>query len=321
MPKKDLRIHAVSKTKGQILLKEFKRDWQLHLFMLLPVIWIIVFCYMPMYGVQIAFKDYSARAGIWGSKWVGLKWVSRFLNSYDFMNVFMNTLKLSIYDILVGFPLPIILALMLNSIQNDKLKNRLQIVYYIPHFLSLVVVISIFSSIFNPIMGVYKLAYQFFGGTGYPKDFRGLSASFRHIYVWTGVWQNVGWDSIIYVAALSSVSQDQHDAATVDGASRFQRILHVDLPTIVPTICIMLILRMGGILSVGFEKVLLLQNDLNLSVSDVISTYVYRVGMGSIKDFSFGAAVDLFNSILNCSMLLLVNFITRKMSNDEICLF
>lgn len=300
--------------------KNFRRDWQLHLLLLLPVIYLFVFKYWPMYGVQIAFRDYRPRAGVTGSEWVGVKWFVQFLTSYDFKKIFGNTLMLSFYSI-ATFPLPIVFALMLNTLKNDKLKKTVQTITYIPHFLSTVVVIAIINSILNPVSGLYCQIYRAMGGTGYPMDIRGVEGAFRHLYIWSGVWQNLGWDSIIYVAALSAVSQEHHEAAMIDGASRFQRIIHVDLPAIIPTICIMLILRFGSVMSVGFEKVYLLQSSLNLSVSEVISTYVYKVGMASARDFSYGAAVDVFNSVINCTMLILVNKITKKMSSNEVSLF
>jgi putative aldouronate transport system permease protein len=303
------------------LVKYFCRDWQLHLLILLPVIYLIIFKYAPMYGIQIAFRDYSPKKGITDSTWVSWKWFIKFLTNYDFKRVFSNTLILSLYNILVTFPLPIIFALLVNSIRNEKFKKFTQTITYIPHFLSTVVVIAIMNMIFNPINGLYAWFYEFFGGVGYPHDFRGTAESFRHLYVWSDVWKNLGWDSIIYIAALSAVSQEHHEAAMIDGATRLQRIIHVDLPSIMPTVCIMLIMRFGWAMSIGFEKVYLMQSPLNLSTSEVISTYVYKVGMGSPKDFSYGTAIGLFNSVINCVLLVIVNTITKKASNKEVSLF
>lgn len=309
------------KYKGQRFVREFKRDWRLHLLMLLPLIYLLIFAYYPMYGVQIAFRDFSARKGILGSDWVGWKWFEKFITNVNFEKIVGNTLILSLYDIAVGFPLPIIFALLINTLSNERFKKFVQNITYFPHFISIVVLVSMFTQVFSPVNGLYGTLFRLFGGEGYPYDFRFKEGAFRHIMVWTDVWQNLGWNTIIYTAALSSVSADLHEAAQLDGASRFQRIWHVDIPAILPTICIMLILRCGSVLSVGFEKTYLLQSDLNLQVSEVISTYVYKVGMSSIKDFSYGAAVGLFNSVINCALLLLTNWITRTLSNKEISLF
>jgi putative aldouronate transport system permease protein len=301
--------------------KLFLRDWQLHLLILVPVIYMLIFHYYPMYGVQIAFRNYRPKTGITGSEWVGWKWFEKFLTNYNFRKILWNTIVLSLQEIVIGFPLPIILALMLNTIRNEKFKTFVQRVTYIPHFISLVILVAMFNHIFNPMNGLYGAIYRLFNEAGRPDDFRGLESTFRAIYVWTGVWQNLGWNTIIFTAALSAVSQDQHEAAEIDGASRLQRIFHVDIPAILPTICIMLILRCGRVMTIGFEKVYLLQSTLNLNVSEVISTYVYKVGMGKPSDHSYGAAIGLFNSVVNCTFLVLVNWITKKLSDKEVGLF
>ena len=301
--------------------KKFLRDWQLHLIILLPIIHLLLFHYGPMYGAQIAFRDYRARDGITGSEWVGLQWFEKFLSTYNFKQIFSNTLILSMYEIVFGFPLPIIFALLLNTIENEKFKKCIQTVTYMPHFISIVVLVALVNQVFNPVNGLYGNLYQLFGGEGQPSDFRGMPAAFRHLYVWSGIWQHLGWNTIIYTAALGSVSPELHEAAQIDGASRLKRIFHVDLPAIVPTICIMLIMRFGSVMSVGFEKVYLMQTPLNLNVSEVISTYVYKVGMGTSSDFSYGAAIGLFNSVINCIMLILVNYISRRISDNEVGLF
>ena len=296
-------------------------QWQLHLLILLPVIYILIFHYWPMYGAQIAFRDYRAKLGITGSEWVGWKWFQQFFNSYDFWEILGNTLTISLYQILVGFPIPVIFARMINAIPNERFKKVTQSIAYMPHFISTVVLVSIVNMLFNPVNGLYGTLFRTFGGDGYPYDFRGMANTFRHLYVWSGIWQNLGWDTIIYTAALSSVSHDQHEAAMIDGASRWKRVLHVDLPAIMPTIAIMLIMRCGRVMSIGFEKVYLMQSELNLSTSEIISTYVYKVGMGSSRDFSFGAAVGLFNSVVNCVLLILVNWISSRVSKKEVSLF
>ena len=303
------------------LLVRFVRDWQLHLLMLLPIIYKFIFDYIPMYGVQIAFRSYSAKLGIVNSEWVGLKWFIRFMSNYEFGEIVWNTVSLAFYTICVSFPLPVIFALMLNAMRKEKFKKVVQTVAYMPHFIPTVVLVSIVNMVLSPVNGIYGNVFRLFGGQGYPWDFRALPESFQHLYVWSGVWQTLGWNTIIYTAALSGVSQELHEAAMIDGASRWQRLMNVDLPSILPTVCIMLILRFGSIMSIGFEKVYLLQSPLNGDVSEVISTYVYKVGMSSVKQFSFGSAVSLFNSVINCAMLYLVNWITDKLSNSEVGLF
>ena len=302
-------------------LRKFLGQWQLHLLILIPVIYIAIFHYWPMYGAQIAFRNYRAKQGITGSEWVGLKWFRQFFTSYDFWEILGNTLSISFYQILVGFPIPIVFALMINAIPNERFKKVTQSIAYMPHFISVVVLVSIVNVIFNPVNGLYGTLFRAFGGEGYPYDFRGMANTFRHLYVWSGIWQNLGWDTIIYTAALASVSHDQHEAAMIDGASRWKRVLHVDLPTIMPTIAIMLIMRCGRVMTIGFEKVYLMQSELNLSTSEIISTYVYKVGMGSGRDFSFGAAVGLFNSVVNCILLITVNWISKRVSKKEVSLF
>ena len=305
-----------NQTDFQKFLVRCRKNWQLHLLMLLPVAYIILFYYVPMYGLQIAFRDFRPRAGIWGSEWVGLKHVIDFLTAYNMVQLVTNTLFVSLYQILVGFPIPVILALMLHVSERKILKKVTQNVAYMPHFISTVVLVGILNQILNPVSGVIGTFYQMFGGIGAAPDIRASAAAFRHLYVWSGVWQQMGWNTIIYVAALSGVSHELHEAAELDGASRWKRVLNVDLPAILPTVCIMLILRFGSVLSVGYEKAYLMQNDLNLSTSEVISTYVYKTGLGKMR-MSYGTAVDLFNSVVNTAMLLIVNGIVRKLSRGE----
>ena len=301
--------------------KLFLRDWQLHLLILLPIVYILIFHYYPMYGLQIAFRNFTPKGGVTGSEWVGWKWFEKFMTNVNFRKIVWNTVALSLMDIAIGFPLPIILALMLNTLTNEKFKKFVQNTTYIPHFISIVVLVAMFQSVFNPFNGLYGALYRLFGGVGKPEDIRGLSDTFRWVYVLTGVWQNLGWNTIIYTASLAGVSADQHEAAEIDGASRLQRIFYVDIPAILPTICIMLILRCGSVMSVGFAKVYLMQTPLNLPVSEVISTYVYKVGMGKPSDYSYGAAVGLFNSVVNCTFVVFVNWLTKKLSSDDVSLF
>jgi len=309
---------AVEKSQSAFhkFLVRFRKNWQLHLLCLLPVAYILLFRYVPMYGLQIAFKDFKPRAGIWGSEWVGMKHFITFFKAYNFTQIISNTLIISVYSILVSFPIPIILALMLHVSERKVLKKVTQNVAYMPHFISTVVLVGIINQILNPVCGVVGTFYHMFGGIGVAPDIRASAGAFRHLFVWSGVWQQMGWNTIIYVAALSGVSHELHEAAELDGASRWKRVLNVDLPAIMPTVSIMLILRFGSIMTVGYEKVYLMQNDLNLSTSEVISTYVYKTGLGKMQ-MSYGTAIDLFNSIINTTMLLLVNGIVRKLTNGE----
>lgn len=300
--------------------KRFCKQWQLHLLVLLPVSYLIVFHFIPMYGVQIAFRDYRPLKGITGSDWVGFKWFEQFLSNYKFGQIFLNTLLLSLYS-LATFPLPIMFALVIHAMRSERYGKFVQVVAYIPHFISMSVMVGIIQMVLSPISGIYGNLFRLLGGTGYPVDFQASAQAFRHLYVWSGVWQSLGWSAIIYIAALSSVSPELHEAAQIDGASRFKRMWHVDLPAILPTIAIQFILRCTSIISVGFEKAYLLQSPLNTSVSEVISTYVYKVGMASFRSFSYGAAVGLFNTVINLVLLLIVNFSVRKATEGEIALF
>lgn len=296
-------------------------QWQLHVLIMIPVIYLLIFHYWPMYGAQIAFRNYRAKKGITGSEWVGLKWFIKFLTNYDFKEILTNTLAISLYQIIVGFPIPVFFALMINAIPNERFKKVTQSITYMPHFISTVVIVAIVQLIFNPINGIYGSVYRLFGGEGYPYDFRGMANTFRHLYVWSGIWQNLGWDTIIYTAALSSVSHDQHEAAMLDGASRWKRVIHVDLPAILPTIGIMLIMRCGRVMSIGFEKVYLMQSQLNLSTSEIISTFVYKTGLGGGGQMSYASAIGLFNSVVNCILLITVNWISKQVSKKEVSLF
>lgn len=290
------------------------RSWQLYLFLLLPLVWLLVFCYYPMAGLQIAFKKYSISKGIWGSPWIGLKNFRRFFASYQFRRIIGNTLILSFYSLLASFPLPIALALGLNAMRSERYRRFIQNVVYLPHFISTIVLIGILYQMFNPRTGVYGIAYSALHDGQYAPNIVGQANTFRHFYVWSGVWQSMGWNSVIYIAALSGVDKALHEAAQIDGASRLQRLIHVDVPHLLPTVSIMLILRMGSIMSVGFEKVYLMQNNLNLPASEVISTYVYKVAMASgTSDFSYSTAIGMFNSVVNLLLLVAVNGISRRL--------
>lgn len=305
---------SVVKSTSNTLLKKIKKHSALYIFMLPAIIYVAIFYYGPMYGVQIAFKDFNAAFGIWGSKWVGFKHFKDFFEGYYFWRLVRNTLAISLYS-MVSFPLQILLALMLNEIRNYKYKKFVQTVLYAPHFISIVVMVGIITTILSPSMGVVNHILELLGCER--QYFMIQPGAFRHIYVWSGIWQHTGWGAIIYLAALSNVDVELHEAATIDGASRIQRIRYINIPTIIPTIVILLILRIGSIASVGHEKAFLLQNGLNLEVSEIISTYVYRRGLIS-GQYSFSTAVGLFNNAVNVIMLLLANAISRKVSETSL---
>lgn len=292
-----------------------RKHWQMYLLLAPVMVYFIVFHYVPMYGVQIAFKDFIATKGITGSPWVGMKHFERFYQSYYFWRLIKNTLGIGLYQLLVGFPVPILLALMINEIRGKWFKKTVQTVTYAPHFLSTVVMVGILVIFLSPDTGLINHLIRAFGGE--PISFLTEPGWFKSLYVFSGVWQQMGWSSIIYLAALSGVDPQLHEAARVDGASRLQRIWHVNLPCIMPTIVILLILNTGSILSVGFEKVFLMQNDMNLESSDVFATYVYRSGLLGAQ-YSFSAAVGLFSNIVNFILLVSVNFIARKAGNTSL---
>lgn len=296
----------------QSALDLFKRHWQLFAMLLLPLIYLAIFCYYPMLGVQIGFKNYSAVKGIWGSDWVGLKHFSKFINSYQFWPIIKNTLILSSYSIIAAVPIPIILALSLNATRSRGLKKTVQLFTYMPNFISTVVMVGILKQIMHPKIGLIAAVGTLFGfEVGDP--FASASA-FPHLYVWTRVWQKTGWASVIYLAALSAVDPAQHEAAIVDGASRFQRIRYVDLPVIIPTAVINLILNMGQVMSIGFERIFLMQTDLNIAASEIVSTYVYKVGLTGMADYSYSTAINLFNSVINLVLIYAANKIGKKVS-------
>ena len=298
--------------------KQYGNNWQLYLMLLLPVIWLFIFCYLPMTGIQIAFKDFKIRQGIWGSPWVGFENFERFFTSYQFTRVLKNTLLISLYSLVASFPLPIVLALSLNVVRRAAYKKFVQMVTYIPHFISVIVIVGMILQMFNSRIGLYGTVYTALTGQQAP-DILSKASAFPHLYVWSGVWQEVGWGSIIYLSALSAVDPALHEAAIVDGASRFKRVLVLDLPTVLPTATIMLIMNAGRIMTVGFEKVYLMQNDLNLTTSEIISTYVYKVSLGPTGgDFSLGAAIGLFNSVINLILILLVNAVTKRMGGTSL---
>lgn len=308
------------RTPFQKFLHNFKRNWQLHLMIAVPLAYIIVFAYLPMYGIQIAFREFNIKDGITGSPWVGLKNFFQFFDNRQWSRYVGNTLTISLYSLAAGFPIPIFLAMVIHVNEHPVLKKITQNVSYIPHFISVVVMVGIINQVFKPFNGLIASVVQMFGSS-FNEDIRVNPDTFYHLYVWSGVWAGMGWSAIMYVAALAGVPLELHEAAKIDGASRWRRVLSVDLPAILPTICILLILRFGSVMSVGHEKVFLMQYGTNMSKSQVISTYVYREGMTNPNNYSFGSAVGLMNSVINTSMVLLVNWVTNKLSDGESGLF
>jgi len=300
---------TVSPKKKGTTLKLMKRNWQLYLFLLPAVVFIILFMYTPMYGLQIAFKNYNATDGIWGSQWVGLKWFERFFSTPRCWEIVKNTLTISVYSLIAGFPLPICLAIILNYVKNLHFKKFAQTITYMPYFISTVVLVGMMNLFFSPSSGFVNTMIKALGGE--PIYFMGISSAFPHMYVWSGVWQSMGYSSIIYIAALSGVSPELHESAVIDGANILQRIWHIDIPTIMPTMIILLIMSCGNIMNVGYEKVFLMQNDLIADVSEIISTYVYKIGLIN-NQFSFSTAIGLMNNVINFIILVAANKISNK---------
>lgn len=300
---------------GRRFARSLKRNWSLYLLIAPVLAYFAVFIFWPMYGVIIAFKDFRPNLGILGSEWVGLKHFYEFFTSLHFGRTLRNTLTLSLYALLVNFPLPILLAVVMNDLRSSKLKKLAQTVTYLPHFISMVVLCGMITMFFRNETGLVNLLLQRLGGS--PLTFLSTPEYFKHIYVWTGVWQNLGWNTIIYMAALSGMDVQLLEAASIDGANKFQKIRHIILPYLMPTAILLLILESGYVMNVGFEKVFLLQNSLNIEMSDVISTLVYRKGITEYQ-FSFSAAVGLFNSLVNCVILLLVNAVSKRLGKTSL---
>ena len=297
--------------------KRISRNWGLYLLLLPALVLLILFAYKPMYGVVIAFKNYKNSLGILGSPWAEplFKNFQRFFNSYQCGATIRNTLRLSLYSLAVGFPIPIILALMINQITAMRFRRTFQTILYLPHFISTVVMVGLLLIWLSPSSGLVGAFYRLLG-----KDAPNVMTSasgFPSIYVWSDVWQHSGWDSIVFLAALSSIDPTLYEAATVDGATRWQKMRYIDLPLLMATACIMLILRAGNLMNVGFEKVFLMQNDLNMSTSEIIATYVYKMGLRN-SQYAVSTAVNLFNNLINFGLLLLVNCVTRKLGETSL---
>lgn len=291
-----------------------KRNWVLYLFLLPALLYVGIFHYGPLYGLQIAFKNYSLSKGIWDSPWVGFKWFIMFFKTPRFWNIMKNTLLISAYSMGMSFPFAVILALMLNSVKNVRWKKLVQTITYMPHFISTVVLVGMISVFFSPRSGFINTILSWFGGPG-DTYFMGMSSAFPHLYVWSGVWQSTGWGSIIYIAALAGIDPTLYEAAMIDGANKFKRVIHIDLPCILPTVSIMLIMNAGHIMNVGYEKVYLMQNNLNNATSEVISTYVYKLGLLDQK-FSYSSAIGLFNNVISFTLLLIVNKVVKQLSGS-----
>lgn len=307
MKKKNLKKEGFKTTS----LKERMWKSRYYYLMLLPAVaYVLIFNYAPMYGLQIAFKNYKVSLGMAASKWIGFRNFTDFFNSYSFPQLMENTFVLSLYQIVIGFPIPIMVALVLNELKGG-FKKSTQTVLYAPHFISTVVLVGVIRTMFSPSQGAVNTILEAIGMERI--YFMGEAKYFRHLYVWSGVWQNMGWSAIIYLAALAGVDPALHESADIDGATRMQKIIHINIPTILPTIIIMLILRMGQIASIGYEKVYLMQNDLNVSTAEVISTYVYKRGIVNMN-YSFSTAIGLFNNVINVTMLLIANACSKKAS-------
>lgn len=302
--------------RGGKLWLRIRRNWQLYVLLLLPLIWLAVFRYAPMYGAQIAFRQYSSAFGIEGSPWIGLANFERFFNSPKFEPVIINTVVLSFYSLIV-FPIPIILALSLNQVKTRLFRSSVQMITYAPHFISTVVIVGMLFQFLHPRVGFTAAIANMLGQA--PPNWMGDPGAFRHIFVWSGVWQEMGFNAIIYLAVLTTIDPALHEAAVVDGANRLQRIRYIDLPGLLPTAMVLLVLSTGRVLEIAFEKVYLMQNPLNLGVSEVINTYVYKVGLLSpTLDFSYSTAIGLLKGLVGLLLLIAVNNAARRLTNNSV---
>lgn len=295
--------------------RQMKKHYQIYFLLVPTLIYVFVYNYIPMYGVQIAFRDYSPKKGILDSTWVGLKYFTKFFESYRFEQLLSNTLILSLMTLIISFPIPIIIALMLNQLKSKKYASFVQTVLYAPNFITVVVLVGMMSVLLSPSTGIVNVVIQKLGGD--PIHFMGEQGYFRWLYVLSGVWQTTGFNAIIYLGALAGVPTELYEAAKIDGASRFKTIINVDIPCIKPMVITMFILAVGGLMNVGFEKVLIMQNDLNRSVSDVIGTYVYDIGITQAQ-YSYSTAIGLFNTVINAILLVLANIFSKKVTGEGI---
>lgn len=305
-PKKSLKIRFGD---------SFRKNWGLYLLAAPTLIYVAIFLYGPMFGIIIAFEDFSPVKGFFGSPFVGLKHFKAFIDSYNFWDIFNNTLTLSLYNLVANFPIPIIFALLLKQVTSRRYQKLIQTVSYAPYFISVVVMVGMLSVFMSPQTGIINIFIKLAGGQAI--YFLGKPEYFQHIYVWSGVWQNTGQAAIIYIAALTSISHELHEAAMVDGATKLKRVIHIDIPGIMPTVITMLLLNLGRTMSLGFEKAYLMQNTLNRDASEIISTYVYTIGLQN-AEFSYATAIGLFNAVINFALVVLVNNISKKFTDTSL---
>lgn len=303
------------KQQGVNRLQAIRQEWQLYAILFLPLLWLIVFSYVPMYGVLIAFTKYNIANGLTASKWIAFENFSRFFSTPSAMSTVTNTIRVSLYSLIAGIPCPIILAILLNECRALGFKKGIQMVTYAPYFISTVVLVAMMFQMFDQHSGIVNQFIKLFGGK--TVNFMSKKGMFRHMYVWSGVWQATGFNAIIYISALNGVDPSLHEAAMIDGATRLQRIRYIDLPGIIPTATILFILNCGSIMNVGFEKVYLMQNSANLRVSEVLSTYIYKMGLINL-DYGYSSAVSLFNSCINLILVVFVNSIARKAGDNSL---
>lgn len=301
------------KSFGARLLTDFRNNWVVYLMLLPVIIWYLIFCYMPMFGVVMAFERFKFTKGLFGSDWVGFKNFEKFFSSYYFLRLLRNTLLLSIKDLIFSFPAPIIFALLLNELRNRAFKKTIQTISYLPYFISMVVVCGLVKT-FTESTGIFSIISQSLGG---PKELISHPGAFHGIMISSGIWQNLGYGSVIYISALTAIDMELYESARLDGANRWQQTLHITLPGILPTIIIMLIMRAGHLMSVNYQKIILLYSPATYETADTISTFVYRKGLID-GDYSYAAAVDLFNSLINTFLLVTVNYISRKKSETSL---
>lgn len=295
--------------------KKVLKSWQLYVFLVPAVLYIAVFRYGPMYGLQLAFKSYNVKLGITGSPWIGFAHFTRFFSYYRFSEIFLNTVILALYKLVACFPLPIVLAIALNEVRSIRLRKSLQTITYAPYFISVVIVVGLMHQIFSPHYGIFTMITRSFGRRAV--DIMSNPVNFRHIFVWTDVWQLTGYSAILYIAALSSIPPELYEAAEMDGATKFQRIIAIDLPSLIPTATILLILEAGRMMDISFEKVILLQAPINLRTSEVLTTFIYKLGLLE-GYFDFATAGGLFNSIINFALVITVNSIARKVGETSL---
>lgn len=316
LPRK-FRAQSFASDRLRHLLLRMRRRWQLYALLALPLLYIIIFNYVPILGAQIAFRDYTVAGGIWNSPWVGFENFQRFFNSFQFTRLIVNTISLGLYLLVIGFPIPIILALSLHQVRTLWFKKLLQMVTYAPHFISTVVMVGLILQMLNPRFGLLSQITTALGMQ--PVSAMSRPELYQSIYVWTDIWQHMGFSAIIYLAALTTIDPALHEAALVDGASRFQRIRHIDIPGIMPIATMLLILNFGNFINIGFEKVLLLQNPVNVSASEILDTYVYKVGLASpTLDFSYATAIGLFKGVIALLMVVVANYTVKRLGQESL---